>query len=185
MDLFLRHVATAAALAYVDALGIAPRHGKNLRAHQLVMQDHVRLVQHAQRLQGEQAGMTGTGADQRDRTRSGDGLIVTQRVEQCAFRLLRLRAPKQRQHGAIVQPVVEGASIRKVSPPSYDALAMTLRYHHQGAQRVVQHLLQRLTDTPRQRGCRTGGGNGHDQWRAIHYGGHVEARKFGIVHHVD
>ncbi|MCY1239659.1 hypothetical protein D9M72_524690 [compost metagenome] len=68
VDLFLRQAVEATALA--DVVQFAPfrPHPDELVGHQAVMDDHVSLLQQTPGPQGEQAGIAGTGADQRDAT---------------------------------------------------------------------------------------------------------------------
>ena len=69
VDLFLRHAVLAGGLA-----DLHPQCGRRgqcqyLRADQAVVQQHLGRLQCAQGVQGQQAGITRTGADQGDRTR--------------------------------------------------------------------------------------------------------------------
>src|SRR3546814_5841041 len=54
-------------LADLDALGIAAGKLQHCVGHQAVVEDHVGFVEQAQRAQGQQAGIAGSGADQCDR----------------------------------------------------------------------------------------------------------------------
>ena len=56
-----RHGVAAGALADADADGVAARELQHLVAGQAVVQDHVGLAEHAQRAQGQQAGVAGAG----------------------------------------------------------------------------------------------------------------------------
>ncbi len=63
-----RVVIFAGRLAHFESLGVASREVDNLGADQPIVQDHIGLVQHAQRAQCEQTRITRTGPDQRNRT---------------------------------------------------------------------------------------------------------------------
>ena len=67
VDALLRRGMTARLLADADARGIAARECEHLLRHEAVVQDDVRLLQRAQRIQRQQARISGPGTDQRDR----------------------------------------------------------------------------------------------------------------------
>ena len=67
VDAVLADVVVGGLLAHFDELGVAARQRQHAGADQAVVQDHVGLVEQAQRTQREQARIARTGADERDR----------------------------------------------------------------------------------------------------------------------
>ena len=74
VDALLRRGVTARFLADADARGVAAREREHLFRHEAVVQDDVRLLQRAQRIQRQQARIAGPGTDERDRT--GERLVA-------------------------------------------------------------------------------------------------------------
>ena len=66
MDCFLRYMMMARCLADFDAFSVAAGEVEHFGADQTVVQDHVGFVEQTQAAQRQQAGVAGTGADQRD-----------------------------------------------------------------------------------------------------------------------
>jgi hypothetical protein len=66
MNLLLRHRVHAGGLAHGDPGRVAARELEHLVRNQPVVQDHVGLLQCAQRVQRQQAGISGSCTDQHD-----------------------------------------------------------------------------------------------------------------------
>ena len=64
VDAFLRGVVSAGFFRNFDEFGIAPGHVQHISADQAVVQNHVGLVEQAQRAQGQQPRIAGAGADE-------------------------------------------------------------------------------------------------------------------------
>ncbi len=64
VDFFLRAADVAGGLAHADPRGIAPRQIEHRRRHQAIVQNHIGVLQRAQRLQGQEFRIAGAGAHQ-------------------------------------------------------------------------------------------------------------------------
>ena len=85
VDVVLPAAGAAAGLADQHAPRLAPRQLQHLRAHQAVVEDDVGRLQRAQRLQRQQLGIAGAGADQGDRAAGCDGAARAIRSQQIAL----------------------------------------------------------------------------------------------------
>ncbi|CUI54064.1 Uncharacterised protein [Achromobacter sp. 2789STDY5608628] len=178
-----RVMVLARQFAHRDAFGVAARQRHDVVADQPVVQDHVGLVQRAQRLQRQQAGIAGAGADQHHaalgrRQRLGQGGL------QRGFSVLRALLAQQAGHGAVQQPVIEAAPRAQVGVAGADALAVAFGQAGQAAQAVVEQGFDAFAQAPRQHRRHARRGNGDDDRRAVDDGRHLERRQFRIVHHV-
>lgn len=185
IDALLRGlVILADALADVDALGVAARKFKDIRAHQPIEQDHVGLVQCAQRLQGQQIRIAGAGADQRNRTARCVEVGRLQGALERALRGMCIALAQQPRQFAGQQALEKSPALSCVRKAPANPRALARKQFAQARERFIQQHLQSLAQVPRQhrRGAATG--DRDLQSSAPHARGHVKAGNLRIVDHV-
>ena len=173
-----------AALADVDALGIAAAQLDDGRGHQSVVEHHVGLLHQAQGAEGQQVGVTRAGADQvhlAQRTRRGAGDLG---LEQ-AFALTQLAGEHALGDLPLEHVFPEHPALLHVGEQLLDPLAEFLRQAGQLAIGGRDPGLDLGADQPRQYRRITAAGDGDDQRRAVDDGREDHAAQCWRIHHVD
>src|SRR3989441_6402603 len=80
VDLWLADVLAAGHLADIDHLSVAPRVLQHLARDQVVVDDHGRLAQPADGLEGDELGLAPSGADERHERAHGSALSSKPRI---------------------------------------------------------------------------------------------------------
>lgn len=112
----LRHRMLAGAFANADQLGIAAHQFENRLSHQMIVENHVRLLDRLQTAKGQQPGIARPGADQNNFSRLAFGFVelILQRFSasaelpatiRLAKRPVKTRSQKRRRASVVVRRV--------------------------------------------------------------------------------
>ncbi len=124
-------------LADADAVRIAPREVQHFVGDQPVVQDHVRFLQGPQCVQGQQAGIAGTGADQHDAAAPWR-IGVLQGAFEFTLGARQVIVAHQRGDLPTHHRLVEAATRIDVRQPALDPAAPALQQACQLAERPVE-----------------------------------------------
>ncbi len=183
VDLRLRCTGADAPLADADLIRVAPREFQHLVADQRIVQDHVRLLQRAQRVQRQQSCRARTRADQ-NHAPAARSQRLRQRFSHGALGGLDLASLDQRRHAALQQRVVPVAARVHLRPRRTDARAPAVEQPGERTQRWRQQALDALTHPPRQHRRRATGGHRDHQRRAVDDRRHLEAGQRHVIDHI-
>lgn len=98
----------AGAFANADQLGIAAHQLENRLSHQMIVENHVRLLDHLQTSKGQQPGIARPGADQNNFSRLAFGFVEL--ILQRFFRLRRVARHHQAGEAAGKDALPEAAT---------------------------------------------------------------------------
>ncbi len=184
VDLVLGHGVVGAALADVQAVGVAAAQFEDGRGHQAVVEHHVGLLHQAQGAEGQQVRVARAGADQVDLA-AGLGLAVFQLVGQQALGFRRLPGEHAFGHRALEHFLPELAALLQVRQALLDRFAEAAGQPGQLAVGGGNPGFQPGPQQARQHRRVAAAGDRQQQRRAVDDGGEDHAAQRRRVHHVD
>ena len=182
----LRGVVVAGLLADFDALRIAPHQLQHLGADQAIVQDHVGLVEHAQRAQRQQArDRPGRRRPARPSpARVASALPPSAALNSRSARQTPSLAQQARQRTG-KQALEEAAALAESREAGADARALAAQQFRQRAERFVELRFQFLAQVARQHRRAAAAGDRHLQRAALDARRNLDAGGVRVVDHVD
>ena len=147
------------------------------------MQDHIGLVERAQGIEGQQAGIAGAGAHQHHRADGGGGFLA-QVLQQLALCVHALAATQQAQYRPLDQSVKEAAARGQIRQLRADQAALAGNQVSQVAPSLIEQGFNATAYMAGHHRRTAATGNGNLQRSAFHHGRNMEGGQLRIVHHV-
>ena len=191
VDRILADTGLADPAADRNARGVAPDAIENFRRDQFVVENDIRILQRAQRLDGEQIGIARSGADQRHPAlglavlaRAGEGGGIGDFVQRF-FGLVLAACEHQRADRAVDHALPEAAAQRKFGNAGMHRFAKAADEGGEIADARRQHRFDALAHAARDHRRSAAGADGNDDVAAIDDRGKDESGMREIVHHID
>ena len=179
----LRHRVLAGAFADTDQLGITAHQLENRRGHQMVVENHVRLLDRLQTTKGQQPGIARPGAHQNNFSRLAFGLI--QLILQRLFRLRMIARHHQAGKAAGKDAFPEAATRFGGRQTGFQMVAPVARRFRQPPEVRRQQRFNFLAQNTRQHRRFAAGGDRHQQRRTVDDRREDKRAQRLVIHHVD
>ena len=179
----LRHRVLAGAFADANQLGIAAHQLENRLGHQMIVENHVRLLDRLQATQGQQPGIARSSPYQNNFTRFAFGLI--QLILQRLFRLRSVARHHQAGEATGKDPLPKAATRFGGRQTGFQMVAPVARRFRQTPEVRRQQRFDFFAQNARQHRRFPAGGDRHQQRRTVDDRRENKRAQRLVIHHVD
>ena len=178
----LRYGVAARAFAHADLLGVATNQLAHAVAHQVVIENHIGVLQHLQTAQGQQASIAWPGAHQNDLPASAAGVIefVFKKLLRCRL----ITGLHQAGKATTKYPFPEATAFRHAGQAGFQMVAPVAGLLGHPAQACRQQRFDFFPQDARQHRGGAAGGDRHQQRRAVNNRRKNKGAERLVIHHV-